>query len=424
MIGLNKKLKQLEKKGQKIRVALCGLGHMGKCLFSQIETLEGMEVVAVANRNLDKIYDSLVPQGKTIRKIGKGPQQYSPNTLAVTEDITVPGALPYVDVVIDATGSCRAGALIAVSSIENGKDVVSLNVETDTLLGPTFNRLASKAGVVYTIAAGDEPAAAKELFDFASGLGLEIIAAGKGKNNPLNREATPHSLAAYSTEKGTNPKMMTSFVDGTKSMIEMACLSNATGLACDCRGMHGPRADVAELPKVFDLKKQGGILDRKGVVDFTIGDVAPGVFLVYSTKNQVLKDELKYLLFGDGPNYLLYRPYHLASIEAPLSVALAYFYRQPTITVEKNLVSEIITVAKKDLKAGEVLDGIGGWTVYGLIDSYAVAREQSLLPIGLSEGCVLGKDKAKGEVISYADISGIPDSEAFNLRKDQEERFG
>ena len=159
-------------------------------------------------------------------------------------------------------------------------------------------------------------------------------------------------------------------------MIEMACLSNSTGLVPDCRGMHGPRADIKDLTEIFRLKKDGGILSRKGVVDFAIGDLAPGVFLVYTTENKVIKADLKYLMLGNGPYYLLYRPYHLTSIETPISIARAYFYGEPTLVPECGLISEVITLAKKDLKAGEKLDGIGGYTVYGLIEEHGTAKKR------------------------------------------------
>ncbi len=423
MLDLKKKLDELEKRGEAIKIALCGIGHMGRCLFSQIEAFKGMEVVAVADRNMPGLLEKLPPTGKKIKEINNS-IAISKFDLAVTADITLVSALPYVDIVVDATGSCQAGAVIASAAIENKKDVVSLNVETDTIIGPLLKKMAADSGVVYTIAAGDEPGALKELYDFAFMLGLDIIAAGKGKNNPLDRDANPTNLAEYSKKRGAAPAMMTSFVDGTKSMIEMACLSNATGLVPDCRGMHGPSADIADLASIFALKENGGILERAGVVDFAIGNVAPGVFLIYSTPNKLLREELKYLLFGDGPNYLLYRPYHLASMETPISIAQTYFYRQPTIVAEQNLISDIITVAKVDLKAGQTIDGIGGYTVYGLLDCYRQVKKEKLLPIGLSEGCVLARDKKRGEPVSYDDIQHVPQSMVYRLRALQEEKFG
>ena len=203
-------------------------------------------------------------------------------------------------------------------------------------------------------------------------------------------------------------------------MFEMACLSNATGLIPDVRGMHGPKANVNQLPRIFSLKAQGGILNKKGVVDFALGDVAPGVFLVYTSPLKIIRDELKYLLFGDGPNYLLYRPYHLTSIEAPLSIAKAYFQKEPTIVSKNGLVSEVVTYAKKDLKAGEVLDGIGGYMTYGLIDLYQVSKEESLLPLGLSEGCILESDIEKDQPITFEDVRLVENSMILRLRRMQD----
>jgi len=323
-------------------------------------------------------------------------------------------------VVIDATGSPEVGAEISLSSIINKKHIVTLNVEADTSIGPILKKFAQNYGVVYTVAAGDEPAALKELYDFATALGFEVIAAGKGKNNPLNRSANPTILEQYSSQKGASPKMMTSFVDGTKSMIEMTCFSNATGMIPDCRGMHAPQANINQLTKIFSLKSDGGILEKKGVVDFAIGDVAPGVFLIYSTDIDILKKELKYLLYGDGPNYLLYRPFHLASMEVPISIINACLYGEATIAPENGLVSEVITVAKKDLKKGDVIDGIGCYTVYGLIELYHVAKSENLVPIALCECAKVKRNIKEGLPITYEDLSLNTETVIYKLRKLQE----
>ena len=322
---------------------------------------------------------------------------------------------------VDATGNPEAGAYIALNSIKNGKHIVTLNVETDTAVGPQLKKMADSAGLVYTVAAGDEPAALKELYDFATLLGLEVIAAGKGKNNPLDRHADPSTLAGYSREKGSSARMMTSFVDGTKSMVEMACFSNATGLVPDIRGMHGAKADVDDLIRVFSLKSEGGILNKKGIVDFAIGNVAPGVFLIYTSDLKIIREELKYLMFGDGPNYLLYRPYHLTSIEVPISIAKAYFFSEPTIAPKNGLVSEVITVAKKGLRAGDIIDGVGGYSAYGLIELHRIAAGEGLLPLGLSEGCVLKHDILADTALKYDDIELAKDSTIVKLRKLQDQ---
>jgi len=453
MLNFRKKLEEFYRSGKTIKVSLAGVGQMGKSLVSHLRDLEGIQVAAVANRDAGRVISILKElevsdseiilvekvsgrgfsdsikrvilgsnglDDKAKKELGRA---VSENKIIVADDLSILFAVDNIDMVIDATGSPEAGAYIASNAISSGKHVVTLNVEADVTVGPVLKKMADDAGVVYTVSAGDEPAALKELYNFATSLGLEVVAAGKGKNNPLDRYANPATLKGYAESKGSSPGMMTSFVDGTKSMIEMACLSNSTGLIPDCRGMHGPKADIKNLLEIFRLKSDGGILDKKGVVDFAIGDLAPGVFLIYSTKNKMVKADLKYLMLGEGPYYLLYRPYHLTSIETPLSIALAYFYGEPTITPDFGLVSEVVTVAKKDLGAGEVIDGIGGYMVYGLIEKYDSAKSRNLLPIGLSRGCVLKKDVEKDGPIKYNDVELVRGSSVAELRKVQDNLY-
>ena len=464
MLGLNEKIKELARQGKSINVAVAGLGQMGKSLVSHLNDLAGFKILAVADKDPKKVADMIEILGITESEIfkvwtgiyecqagilGNGKawdmirdskideivnisnkidanikieieKAFEEGRILFTDDVRILPGIENIDIVVDATGYTEVGAFVALSSIAGKKHVVTLNVETDITVGPILKKMSKDYGVVYTLSAGDEPAALKELYDFADGLGLEVICAGKGKNNPLNMEANPATLADYAASKGSSAKMMTSFVDGTKSMVEMACLSNATGLIPDCRGMHGARVSIKELAKTFSLKKDGGILDRTGVVDFAIGDLAPGVFLVYSTKNKMIKDVLNYLALGQGPNYLLYRPYHLTSIETPLSIARVYFDREPWIVPSGGLVSDVLTVAKKDLTPGEIIDGIGGYMVYGLIDLYETTSKEKLLPIGLSQGCILKKCVKKGEPISYDDVDFPSDTLLLQLRKLQD----
>jgi predicted homoserine dehydrogenase-like protein len=464
LLGLNEKIKELAGKGKSINVAVAGFGQMGKSLVSHLNDLPGFKILAVADKDSKKVADLIEVLGITESRVfnvwnsiyesqskilGTGKagdiardskideiinisNKIDINTkikiekaleegkILFTDDVRILPGIENIDIIVDATGYTDVGALVALSSIAGRKHVVTLNVETDITVGPILKKMAKDYGVVYTLSAGDEPAALKELYDFADGLGLEVICAGKGKNNPLNMEADPATLADYAASKGSSAKMMTSFVDGTKSMVEMACLSNATGLIPDCRGMHGAKASIKELAKTFSLKKDGGILNKAGVVDFAIGDLAPGVFLVYSTKNKMIKDVLNYLALGQGPNYLLYRPYHLTSIETPLSIARAYFDREPWIVPSGGLISDVLTVAKKDLMHGEIIDGIGGYMVYGLIDLYETTRKENLLPIGLSQGCILKRCVKKGEPISYADVDFPSDTLLLQLRKLQD----
>lgn len=450
MLGFKEKLVGLVKQGKSINVGVAGAGQMGLSIISHLNSIKGFRVCAIADKSMLKIdricgslglnragiseienndsgsvlnanlKDMLACKKLSDFSIKKTSDAISSGKIIFTNDFAMLAEIPEIDVVVDATGYTDVGAGVALTALLGNKDVVTLNVETDITVGPILKKIADERNLVYTLAAGDEPAVLMELFDFADGLGFKVICAGKGKNNPLDKHANPTSLEEYAQKKGSSGKMMTSFVDGTKSMIEMACLSNATGLVSDCRGMHSPKAKIAELLSVFCLKSDGGILENEGVVDFVIGDLAPGVFLVFSTKSKLTKELLNYLLMGEGPNYLIYRPYHIPGIETPLSIARAYFERKPWIVPAGSLVSEVITVAKKSLKSGEKIDGIGGYSVYGLIDRYEAAARENLLPVGLSNGCILKKDKAVDEPVSMDDVEYDSQTLLAQLRKLQD----
>lgn len=431
MLNINTKLKELEASGKKIQIGLIGAGQMGTGMVSQMMMMKGIEPAVVCDIDpvrAQKAFEQAGIDSETIRKTNKivKAQEYrEKGTYIVTEDLDVVTKMGMVDVVIDATGVPEVGAKAALQSILSGKHIVMLNVEADVTVGNILKQMADSAGVVYTGSAGDEPGAIKELYDFADGLGFEVVLCGKGKNNPLNKEANPSMLEEEAKLKGVSPKMLTSFVDGTKTMVEMTCVANSIGFVPDKPGMHGPKSDVKNLPKIFSLKNQGGILSREKVVDYAQG-VAPGVFVIVTTKNDVIREELKYVSMGDGPNYVFYRPYHLTSIETPLSAAKAYFYNEPTITpIGGKPYAETVAVAKKDLKAGDYLDGIGGYTVYGKIQSYEDARKYNALPLGLVNKKVkIKKDIKKGEVITYDMVQLNCDSLILQLRQLQDSMIG
>lgn len=455
MLDLRSKLIGLQNEGIKIKIGIVGVGQMGSGLLANLKEIPGMEVMAVATKDMNSTINFAKEVGYKEKKIIIfDTNGFSENTdlkenlldlrkaktiqekmeiinkvdikdkLIITNDASIIPALKEIDVVIDATGKPDIGAFISFNSIVNKKHIVTLNVEGDVTIGPILRKLAISSDIVYTVSAGDEPAAIKELFDFASAANLKIVAAGKGKNNVLDRYSNPEILKDFAESKGSNPYMMTSFVDGTKTMIEMACLSNATGLIPDIRGMHGPKADIKDLVNVLIPKKDGGILSKTGVVDYTIGDLAPGVFLVYTTDSKIVRRDLKYLKNGDGPYYLIYRPYHLASIETPLSIAKAFLYNEPTIEPGFGFVSEVMTCAKKDLKPGDILDGIGGFNCYGLIELHEKVKKEKFLPIGISEGCIVKRKISKDEPVKYDDVEINTDSILFNLRKIQDIQIG
>jgi predicted homoserine dehydrogenase-like protein len=330
-------------------------------------------------------------------------------------------ALP-LDAVVDATGVPEAGAGLAIASLLAGKDVAVLNVETDVTVGLLLAQVARATGRVYTVCRGDEPAEAKQLVDFARDLAFEVVCAGKGKNNPHDPHATPASVAAEAQAKGMNPKMLASFVDGSKTMIEMAALANATGLEVSRRGLTGPATTVDQLAQVFRPATDGGVLDRAGVVDYATGPVAPGVFVVARSNEPVVTAEMAYLSMGPGPYFSFYRPYHLASIEAPLTVAAAVLDRAPSLVAERWM-AEVIAQAKRPLKAGERLDGIGGDHYYGVVEAAAVAKREGLVPIGLVAGATVTRDVPVDQPLTWDDVELDPGSVIVSLRKLQDRLF-
>jgi predicted homoserine dehydrogenase-like protein len=338
----------------------------------------------------------------------------------VTTEWQLVTALPEVQVVVDATGVPELGAAIALASIAARKHIVMMNVECDVTVGAILRRQAQAAGVIYTLAAGDEPAAILELHRFATALGFEVVAAGKGKNNPLDITATPDTLAERAKARDMSARMLCEFVDGSKTAVEMCSVANATGLVPDVRGMHGAKATRDTLHQVFCLESDGGVLSRKGVVDFAIG-VHPGVFVVFTTDQPRLRHGLIQRDMGRGPNYLLFRPYHLCSIEVPLTCAQAVIYGESAGHPLPVPVAECIAIAKRPLRAGETLDAIGEYCYRASIDTVAAAQAENLLPLGLAKGCVLRRDVPLGQAISYADVATLPDTSLTRLRREQDE---
>lgn len=426
MIGINNKLQELEENNKNIKVALVGAGLMGKGMVSQMTLVKGITPSLVIDRTLDKAIEAYTCAGisreditiaKTIEDINVGMER---NKFIVCDNIDLVAKGNLIDVVIDATGRPDAGARIALDVIDNRKHIVMLNVEADAVVGPILRKLAKEAGVVYTGTAGDEPGSVKEIYDFAEASGFEILAIGKGKNNPIDYAVTPDSVRERAMKSGLKPSMLAGFIDGTNTMIEMAVMANATGFIPDIRGGHGPKGEAKDLPSIFSLKEEGGILSKYKIVDYVRG-IAPGVFAIVTSKLPQVHTQMQFLSMGTGPNYILYRPYHLTSLETPITIARAVIYGLPTIEPMGKPVAEVITIAKKDLKAGERLDGIGQYTVYGSIDTYETAKQENLVPIGLiNENTIVKRDIKKGEFITYDMVDLDRNTDIYKLRQMQE----
>lgn len=424
MSELNHRLKQRAAEGRPIRVGLVGAGQMGSEIVAQIGEIEGMEVAAVVDLTLKQAAEGY----KGNRKKPKVVQTDSPKEAAeavrsgkrvATTDYRVATGMSEIDAIVDATGSTEMGAMVGLDTINNGKHIVMMSVECDITVGPILRQFADNAGVVYSLAAGDEPAAIIELYRFADSLGFEIVSAGKGKNNPLNIYSTPDTERERAEQRQMNPRMLCEFVDGSKTAIEMAAVSNATGLIPDIRGMHGPKATIDTLNQVFVPKSDGGVFEKRGVVDYGIG-VHPGVFVIMYTDNKKIAHGMHDRDMGAGPYYTLYRPYHLCSVEVPITVGEAVLYGESSGHPGRKLISECFPVSKRDLKKGEVLDGIGEYAYRSSVDLAVTAREEKLLPLGVARGCRLTVDVPRDTPISYDMVEIEYDSALMDLRRLQD----
>lgn len=426
MLGMNYRLKDLEEKNKQIKVGIIGAGQMGRGLISQLYKMKGMAPSVVCDIDINKVLHAFSKSNITendyviTNNLSQANDAIKKGKIVVSEDKQIASFVDATDCVVDATGFTDIGAEIAIDTINNGKNIVMLDVEADVVVGPILKKKADKAGVIYTGSAGDEPGAVKEMFDFSEALGFDIKVIGKGKNNEVDHNCTPDSIRDYAISRGVSPKMQCSFSDGTKNMVELCCMANSTGLVPDVRGGHGPKCDIKNLDKVLCLKEEGGILNNYGVVEWVNG-IAPGVFVIVSSDLEFIHHEMQYLRIGDGPNYVLYRPYHLCGMETPLTIARAVLDKAPTIVPMDGLVCEAITIAKKDLKKGESIDGIGGFSTYGTIDKREVAKELNALPIGLiNKNTKMAKDVKKGDIITYDDVILDEDSLLVKLRREQD----
>ena len=407
-MGLAAELAARAEKLGPITVGLAGAGQMGTDMVTQIALIPGMRLGAISEVVPQAAIDAAILAGTrredivTAASANAIDAAIEAGKLAVTEDFHALCASGRIDVVIDATGNPNVGTLIALEAMKNGKHVVMLNVEADITIGRFLKAEAERAGVVYTGAAGDEPAATLELIGFAQAHGFEIVCAGKGKNNPLKFDAVPAEYEDEARERNMNARMLVEFIDGSKTMIEMVAVANATGLVPDVPGMHGPKATREELGRVLCTKADGGILSKSGVVDYSIGKgVAPGVFVVVKPRHPRVLERMIDLKVGPGPCFSLLRPYHLTSLETPLSAARAVMFGTADMQPLDRPVAECVAIAKRDLAAGETLGKIGEADYRGFAMTWTDARDLGAMPLGLAEKAKVTKPVKAGERIAY-----------------------
>lgn len=429
--GLAADLAAREASGQPIRVGIIGCGEMGTDLVTQIARMKGLKVAAIADRSGRNAQDAIriagydADHGTAVDGLPALDRAIERNTIAITDDAHTILRSGLIDVVIDATGRPAAGAELGLATIREGKHLVMMNVEADVTIGAYLKREADRAGVVYTIGAGDEPTATMELINFVTALGYPVVAAGKGKNNPFRPDAVPDDYREEALKRNMNPRVLVEFVDGSKTMVEMSAIANATGLTLDIPGMHGPEATLDTLDKILIPKADGGILGRKGVVDFTVGKgVAPGVFVVAEMDHPRLRERMHDLkLGGKGPYYTFYRPHHLTSLEVPLSAARAVLYRQAEMFPLPRPIAEVCARAKRALAPGERLDAIGETCYRSWAMRADEARAANAWPVGVLDGGMVVAPIAKGELITRGKVSLPMETPLMTMRLAQEAMF-
>lgn len=427
LTGLARELDRRADAGKPVRIGLIGCGEMGTDIVTQVALMRGIEVAAIADsrpgRAMAAIATARLPED-TGMEAGGAREMLSAieaGRIAITGEGELVATSELVDVVIDATGKPSVGAEIGMLAMEHGKHLVMMNVEADVTIGAYLKREADRLGVVYSLGAGDEPSSCMELIEFVAAMGHTIVAAGKGKNNPLNHDAVPDDYAEEANRRNMNPRMLVEFVDGSKTMVEMAAIANATGLVPDRPGMHGPKAGRDELSSVLCPVEEGGILSRKGVVDYSIGKgVAPGVFVIAEMSHPRLRERMADLKLGAGPYYTFYRPYHLTSLEVPLTCARAVIHGKADMVPLDRPVAEVCAVAKRELVPGERLGAIGETGYRAFTMTAEDARGQRAVPCGLLEGGTVKAAIAKGELITEANAAPDPDSKLTEFRKRQD----
>jgi predicted homoserine dehydrogenase-like protein len=428
-VELVSKLRQRAANDDPIRIGIVGCGQMGSGLAHTINNVQGMRVAAIADLDPQRGVTTFGEMGRDAAAIevaedlGSIEDGIRAGRAMVTPDALAMPQLEGLEAIVEVTGVPDVGARVAHDAIMNRMPVIMMNVETDITIGVYLDRLARQTGSVYTVASGDEPGVLKMLWEQALLMGFEVVTLGKGKNNTIDLAATPEACVAEAATKGMNPKMLSAFKDGTKTMVEMAAVSNATGLVPDVPGMHGPNVELDDLVTTFIPQADGGIFSAPGRVDYSTGPIAPGVFAIVRSYDKRIRKEMKFITYADGPYYLHFRPYHLCDLETPQSVAEAVLLGEVTVTPE-HMYSEVVCTAKRDIQPGATLDGIGGPDWYGKLMAYPEARASKAVPIGIGAKALARRPIARGATITEDDVAVDETTFVARLRRLQDALYG
>jgi predicted homoserine dehydrogenase-like protein len=445
-VNLHALLLERKAAGRPVTVGLIGAGKFGTMFLSQARLTEGLHVVGVADLNVARARDQLKSAGWPAEAYAASSlgDAVTRDTLHVTEDSAALIACPEIEVIVEATGVPQAGIVHALDAIAHGKHIVMVNVEADALAGPLLARKAKAAGVVYSLAWGDQPALICEHVDWARACGFKVIAAGKGtryephyhQSNPSNVWDILDRYLKITDRNSINPKMFNSFVDGTKSGIEMTAVCNATGLVPQSDGLGFPPATRFELAEVCKPKSAGGTLEKEGVTEVTSSvyrdgrdvphHLALGTYVVFEGESEYARRCFgEYAMLPDttGRYAALYRPIHMIGLELGVSVASAVLRKEAT-GAPTGFRSDVVATAKRGLEAGEILDGEGGYCVWGKQTPADRSLDEGLLPLGLAHNVKLKRDVVAGEQLKWSDVAYDPNDVAVKVRREMEAAFG
>jgi predicted homoserine dehydrogenase-like protein len=429
MIIVDSELEKRHEQGNPVRVAMIGAGFMGRGIALQMANfVRGMKLVAIANRHLDGARRAYREAGVENCQAAETVQQLedliSTGTPAITENAAAVCQAEGIDAIIEVTGAIEFSTHLVLEAINHGKHVVLMNAEVDGTIGPILKVYADKAGVVITNADGDQPGVIMNLYRFVKSIGVKPVLCGniKGLHDPYRNPTTQEGFAK---QWGQNPAMVTSFADGTKISFEQAIVANATGMRVAKRGMFGPTvASGTPIKEVASLYPLEAVLDGPGIVDYVVGaEPGPGVFVLGTHDHPRQQHYLNLYKLGTGPLYCFYTPYHLCHFEAPLTAARAVLFKDAAITPTFGPCVDVVAAAKIDLKAGQMLDGMGHYMTYGLAENSAVTQSEGLLPIGLAEDCRLLRDIPKDQVLTCEDIERPDGRLCDKLRAEQDNHF-
>jgi predicted homoserine dehydrogenase-like protein len=425
MIIVDTALEKRHQEGNPIRVGVIGAGYMGRGMALQIVTaITGMKLVAISNRTISEAERAYRQAGvesvKTVETVAQLEEAIAQGQYAITDDAMLLCQAEGIDALIEATGEVEFGAHVTLEAIAHGKHMILMNAELDATVGPILKVYADRAGVIITNTDGDQPGVVMNLLRFVKTIGYNPVLAGNIKGLQ-DHYRTPKTQAAFAAKHKQKPRLITSFADGTKISMEMAVVANATGFKVGQRGMYGPRC--AHVTEALDLFPMDQLLSG-GLVDFVLGaEPGPGVFVLGYNDHPIKQQYARYFKMGEGPLYVFYTPYHLPHLEVPITVARAVLFRDAAVAPMGGPVCDVITMAKRDLRAGEELDGIGGFTCYGTIENSDVCQAGNLLPMGLSQDCRLKRDVPRDYAIAYDDVE-LPERRLCDrLRAEQNARF-